>query len=140
MEKNILSRSDYHLFNKAKDVAGISDFKKIHIGCVAVYKGNIIGVGFNTNKTHPIQNYYNRYRINKGMPKLHAEINCLNQIRHLNIDFSKVKLYVNRICKDQEYAICRPCPSCMAAIKDLGIQNIYYTTNEGYAYEKIRRN
>ena len=51
MEKNILNRSDYHLFNKAKDVAGISDFKKIHIGCVAVYKGNIIGAGFNTNKT-----------------------------------------------------------------------------------------
>lgn len=140
MEKNILNRSDYHLFNKAKDVAGISDFKKIHIGCVAVYKGNIIGAGFNTNKTHPIQNYYNRYRINKGMAKFHAEINCLNQIRHLNIQFSKVKLYINRIRKDQEYAICRPCPSCMAAIKDLGISNIYYTTNEGYVYEKIRRN
>jgi hypothetical protein len=25
----------------------------------------------------------------------------------------------------------------MAAIKDLGIRDIYYTTNDGYAYERI---
>lgn len=31
----------------------------------------------------------------------------------------------------------RPCPSCMAAIKDIGISHIYYTTNDGYAYEKL---
>ncbi len=30
----------------------------------------------------------------------------------------------------------RPCPACMAAIKELGIKNIYYTTDNGYAYEK----
>lgn len=30
----------------------------------------------------------------------------------------------------------RPCPACMSAIKELGIKNIYYTTDNGYAYEK----
>ena len=33
----------------------------------------------------------------------------------------------------------RPCPSCMAAIKDLGIKNIYYTTNDGYSYERLEK-
>lgn len=33
-----------------------------------------------------------------------------------------------------------PCPSCMAAIKDLGIRHIYYTTNDGYAYEEVENN
>ena len=34
----------------------------------------------------------------------------------------------------------RPCPSCMAAIRDLGIRDIYYTTNDGYVCERLERN
>ena len=71
------------------------------------------------------------------IPKLHAEINCISQLKHLDINFSKVKLYIYRIRKDRPYGIARPCPSCMAAIKDLGIRSIYYTTNDGFAYERL---
>lgn len=139
----MFSRQDYHYFKKAKSVAEISDFYKTHIGCIAVYQGNIIGIGCNSNKTHPVQKYYNRYRndnCNSFIPKLHAEISCINSIRNLDINFSKVKLYIYRIRKDQEYGLARPCPSCMAAIKDLGIKYIYYTTNDGFAYEETENN
>lgn len=74
------------------------------------------------------------------LQKLHAEIHCLNQIRNLNINFLKVKLYIYRIRRDQPFGLARPCPSCMAAIRDLGIRNIYYTTNNGYSYERIENN
>ena len=99
-------------------------------------------MGCNCNKTHPTQKKYNRYRClhNTGiepLPKLHAEINCINQIKHLDINFSKVRLYIYRIRKDQPFGIARPCSSCMAAIRDLGIKDIYYTTDNGYTYEKI---
>ena len=135
----MLSKIDYKYFSKARQIAGISDFRKIHIGCVAVYQGQVIGLGCNANKTHPMQKFYNRYRQQPDnlLPKLHAEISCLNQIKHLNINFTKVKLYIYRIRKDQPYGMARPCPSCMAAIKDLGIKNVYYTTDNGYVYEKI---
>ncbi len=130
---------DYRYFDKARQAALISDFHKTHIGCVAVYQGQVIGLGCNCNKTHPAQKFYNRYRKQSDsmLPKLHAEINCINQIKHLDINFSKVKLYIYRIRKDQPYGLSRPCPSCMAAIKDLGIRDIYYTSNDGYAYERI---
>ena len=130
---------DYKYFNKAHQVAKISDYKKQHVGCVAVYQGQIIGLGCNCNKTHPTQYYYNRYRKQSDtmLPKLHAEISCINQIKHLEINFSKVKLYIYRIRNDQPYGMSRPCPSCMAAIKDLGIRDIYYTTNDGYSYERL---
>ena len=84
---------------------------------------------------------YNKYRkpSENMLPKLHAEINCINSIRHLNINFSKVKLYIYRIRKDQPFGLSRPCPSCMAAIKDLGIKDIYYTTNDGYVHERIEK-
>lgn len=138
----MLSNTDYRFFDKAKQVAGISDYYKTHIGCVAVYQGQIIGIGCNCNKTHPIQHYYNRYRrqADNMLPKLHAEISCLNQIKSLTINFSKVKLYIYRIRKDQPYGIARPCPSCMAAIRDLGIRDLYYTTNDGYSYERLEKN
>ena len=137
----MLRRTDYKYFLKARQVATISDYYKTHIGCVAVYQGQVIGLGCNTNKTHPVQKFYNRYRepSDTMLPKLHAEISCINQIKHLNINFSKVKLYIYRIRKDQPYGMARPCPSCMAAIRDLGIRDIYYTTNEGYSYERLEK-
>lgn len=135
-------KSDYKYFKKARQIAMISDFANIHVGCIAVYQGNIIGIGCNCNKTHPSQKYYNKFRSNSNktelLPKLHAEINCINSIKHLDINFSKVKLYVYRIRKDQPFGLSRPCISCMAAIHDSGIRNIYYTTNYGYAHEHIK--
>lgn len=138
-ENLLMNKCDYKYFNKARRAAMVSDYDKTHIGCVAVYQGNIIGIGCNCNKTHPAQKFYNRYRKHSDamLPKLHAEISCINSIKHLDINFSKVKLYIYRIRKDQPYGLSRPCPSCMAAIMDLGIRDIYYTTNDGYAYERI---
>lgn len=138
---SMLRNVDYRYFSKARQMAAISDYYKTHVGCVAVYHGQVIGLGCNCNKTHPSQKFYNRYRKQSDsmLPKLHAEINCINQIKHLHINFFKVKLYIYRIRKDQPFGMSRPCPSCMAAIKDLGIRNIYYTTNDGYVYERIKK-
>ncbi|MGN0382772.1 MAG: deaminase [Eubacterium sp.] len=135
----MLFTKDYKYFKRAKEIAMISDYRKIHIGCIAVYQGRIIGIGYNSNKTHPIQMYYNAYRISSDslLPKLHAEIHCISQLKNMDINFSKVKLYIYRIRKKQPYGMARPCPSCMAAIRDLGIRDVYYTTDDGYTYEKI---
>ena len=136
-----MTKSDYKFFDKARQAATISDYRNIHVGCVAVYQGNIIAIGCNCNKTHPTQKFYNRYRrkTEELLPKLHAEINCINALRNLDINFSKIRLYIYRIRKDQPYGLSRPCPSCMAAIKDLGIRDIYYTTNDGYGYERLEK-
>ena len=137
----MLRNVDYRYFKKARQIANISDYKKQHVGCVAVYQGQVIGLGCNCNKTHPMQKFYNKYRMPSDymLPKLHAEISCINQIKHLDINFSKVKLYIYRIRKDQPFGLARPCPSCMAAIKDLGIRYVYYTTNSGYASENSEK-
>ena len=94
----MISKVDYKFFDQAKKISETSDFKKAHVGCVAVYKGNVIAVGCSTNKTHPAQKYYNQFRIPEGedvsmasIPKLHAEINCLNQLKHMNVNFAKVE-------------------------------------------------
>jgi deoxycytidylate deaminase len=132
-----------HYFEKAREVAKLSDFSKTHIGCVAVYQNRIVGIGCNSNKTHPNQKVYNKYRNLFAQPhsepiaKIHAEIMCLNSISKLDIDFSKVHLYVYRIRKDIPFGLSKPCNACMNAIKDLGIKHIHYTTNDGYATEDL---
>ena len=85
-------------YKKAKEISKLSMFPKVHIGCIAVYKKNIIGVGFNSRKTNPLQAKYNSYRnlvSNNGKPIndfIHAEISCLNSIKDLDIDFIKYSL------------------------------------------------
>ena len=134
----MLSKSDYRYFKKAHQAALISDFEKTHVGCIAVYQGNIIAIGCNTHKTHPKQQYYNRFRtIRYGDSKYLPKIHCLNVIRNMDINFTKVKLYVYRTRRDQDFGLAKPCASCMAAIKDLGIRQIYYTTDDGYVFEKL---
>ena len=43
----VFHNADYKYFQKAKQVANISDYQKIHIGCVAVYMGQVVGLGCN---------------------------------------------------------------------------------------------
>lgn len=129
-------------FEITKKVASNSDFDSVHIGCIAVYKGNIIAKGYNSEKTHPMQRYYNKYRVLYGnpsnmLPKVHAEMKCISLIKGMNIDFKKVKLYIYRIRYDMPFSMARPCPACMKAIMDLGIKDIYYTTENGYAHERL---
>jgi deoxycytidylate deaminase len=124
-------------FDKAKNISYLSDFKQVHIGCIAVYKKHIIGIGYNTNKTHPLQFIYNKYRDlewNGIQPKakLHAEMMCLLSIKNLSVDFSKVKLYIYREDKNGQLALSKPCKACIRAIKDLGIKEINYTDYNGY--------
>lgn len=80
-----------------------------------------------------------RYICNKPMITLHAEISCLLQIKDLDIDFNKVKLYIYREDKNGNLAISRPCGACMKLIDKLGIKTIYYTIDGGYIKE-IRDN
>ena len=138
-----MTNKDKYYFNKAKEASKLSDFNKVNIGCVAVYKNIILAKGFNTNKTNPIQHLYNQYRDlcwNNGVePKagLHAEMMVITKIKDLDIHFNQVKLYIYREDMNGNIAMCKPCRACTHAIKDLGIKEIYYTTNKEYKKECI---
>ena len=127
------------LFKFAKNMAEMSDFERQQVGCVAVYKNKIIGMGFNSTKTHPLQKEYNKVRFTGDYSPhcMHAEVHALMPIRNMDIDWSKVKVYTYRICKGNpnKGALARPCPSCQAFMRDLGIKHIYYTTSTTPVHE-----
>lgn len=132
---------DSHLFKLARECSMNSDYSgTARVGCVVVYKGTVIAKGFNSDKTHPVQDIWNvkRYKNvgNNYLPsKGHAEILALTKIKFLDIDFSKVEVFVYRELRDGSLALARPCPSCMAAIKAMGIRKIHYSTPDGFAKE-----
>lgn len=138
--------NDEHLFKAARECSFKSDYSgggKPRVGCVVVYKNTILAKGWNSDKTHTDQAKFNvmRYKDagNNYLPnKVHSEVAALTKIKYLDIDFSKVHIYVYRELKNGHLAMARPCAACMAAIKNLNIKNIHYTTNDGYAFEKIK--
>lgn len=140
--------SDSHLFKIARECSLKSDYtsncSSARVGCVVAYKGTILAKSYNSNKTHTIQAKYNVWRYNaenekKYLPaKIHSELACLQKIKYLDIDWSKVHVYVYRETKNGDIAMARPCPSCLAAIKNLGIKYIHYTSDIGYVKEVIK--
>lgn len=126
-------------FAAARAMAQLSDFPRIKIGSVAVFKHHIISSGCNTQRTEPIQKKLNIYRFPEDTNHCtHAEVACLKPLLNRNdIDFKHVDLYVYREYKNGELACARPCPSCMALIRELGIKSIYFTDFAGYSHEEI---
>lgn len=137
--------NDAHLFKAAREVSFKSDYSgggRPRIGCVIAYKGSILAKGFNTDKTHSVQAHYNELRYkdsgNRYLPaKGHSECLACAKIKYLDIDFSRVHVYVYRETRDGHIAMARPCPACMKAIRDLGIKYVHYTSNEGYCKEEL---
>lgn len=137
--------NDPHLFRIAREVSLQATYcGSARIGCIAVYRGTILAKGCNSDKTHTTQARFNVYRFknsgNRYLPeKLHAEMDVLNRIKYLDIDFSRVHLYIYREWKDGTIAMSRPCDACLTAIvEQFHIRHIHYTTDRGYAYERLR--
>ena len=140
--------NDSHLFAIARECSLKSDYKSgcssARIGCISVYKNAILTKSYNSDKTHTMQAKYNKWRYHddtdgKYLPcKKHAEIDTLSRIKYLDIDFSKVHLYIYRELKDGTRAMASCCPSCLAAIRSMGIKHIHYTTPDGEVHEVLK--
>lgn len=144
-----IKKSDMRFFEAARKEAEKSSFPRFHVGCVVVYQGNVIAADCNTEKSDTFQKKYNRYRhfnnyeshkpINHSA---HAEIKALKSIPYpvaQQIDWKKIKVFTYRICNGHQskHGLSRPCAGCMAYIKSLGIRQIYYSTDDGYAAERL---
>ena len=146
----ITSRGEEMNVNKyfvlAKNASTFSDYNKIHIGAVLVYKNKVLSVGWNTKRTSPMQNKYNKYRVFTDGSEIesnatHAEMSTLIATKYMdNVNWDKCSLFVYSEKKNGGIRLTSPCSACRMALKERGIDNIYYTNNYGgYTHERKGR-
>ena len=132
-----------HYLNLAHNACYYSDFMKTRLGAVLIYKGKVMSIGWNSNKTSPLQKDLNRLRdipvdCGEAHHTLHAEVSCLTKAKDLDIDWGRASLFICRIKKDGSRGLSRPCSGCQALIRNMGIKNVYYTTNDnGWCFERM---
>ena len=134
-------------FNIAKNASMNSTWHKQKIGSVIVCSNEVLTIGWNSNKETSIQKKYNRFRnfdCNSFPNYTHAEMDALLKLKKLynlkTIDFSKVAIFIYRERKDTGIALAKPCPACEAAIKSMGIKNVFYTGNGSLINELYLKN
>lgn len=143
----MITNNDLKFLKVCKQVSKLSDFKQTKIdACITYGKKDILSVGYNKNKTSPIQNRFNVYRNfnNKSgaIPKLHAEISAISKLPYYiyenNFNMKKSCIYIYREHKKtHSLAMALPCPACMAAIKQVGIKRIVYSCEDGIKEMRI---
>lgn len=88
-------------------------------------KNNILSFGVNSyKKTHPTQAYYAEKVGKYNSIFLHAEIDAVSKIPYNKKPYA---IYIARVGKTGEPRLAKPCKICNKAIKDSGIEKIYYT-------------
>ena len=119
------------MISNTLELASTSTDFRARIGCIITDKrGRIVSTGINQRKTHPMQSRFSKM-VNREKHFLHAEIAALVKCRK-----HPHTMYIGRLKKDDTAGLARPCPVCMAAIKEAGVKVIIYTT-EGGALEQI---
>lgn len=102
-----------------------------HLCAMIVKKNQIISIGINKNKTHPLQAKFGK---NKHAIFLHAEINAIiNSLRHIPVDeLKKCTLYVGRVLKSKKTGLARPCIGCQQAIfEEFQIKKVIFSSSDG---------
>ena len=135
-------------FQEAKLCSMISPYHRYKIGSVLVLKSGKKYYGFNQDKSHPLQEKFSALKKRKKIAKarnsfLHAEMHAIiSSLRDCKReDLEGATIYVYRTPNNKkQFAMCRPCLSCLTAIKHYKIEHIYYTTDESdFVYERMSR-
>ncbi len=114
----------------AIETAKSSPSKK-RVGAVLLKKNKVIATAVNLEKkSHPLQARFAR-RVGLG-PKifLHSEIHALIKARE-----DADTIVVARVNPQDKLRNSKPCLCCELAIKEAGVKNVYYSTDEGFLYE-----
>jgi tRNA(Arg) A34 adenosine deaminase TadA len=112
---------------------------KMKLAACLVLRNEIISVGFNSDKSHPLQK---RFAKNIDAIFKHAEVDCI--IKALKVveedDLKDATLYVYRVKKQNKgdtgwvSGLAEPCPGCQKAIEHFGIKRTVFSLEEENAY------
>ena len=132
MNLNVQEKKDRRyidlLFKVAQDVLPVGNAR---MASALVINNNVVGLGKNSYKTHPLQAKYGK---TEHSIHIHAEIDAIkNSLKRVGVDdLFKATLYISRVKKRNNngnwvFGLSAPCSGCMGAIYDFGISRIVYS-------------
>jgi deoxycytidylate deaminase len=123
-------------FRLAKNILEFSDYIPQRIGAVIMHKHRPVAVGYNIQKTNPLQQKYNIYRnftkTNGKMiyHRLHAEAMAMINLKKLGIPADECEIFVYREYRDGTASLAKPCAACMELLRENKIKKIYYSISD----------
>jgi pyrimidine deaminase RibD-like protein len=114
-------------FEIARRLSHKSDYDVHKLGAVITRGNQIVGLGFNKKKTHPLSST----RFNN----IHAELSAILNSGIKNL--SGCSIYVYRETKSGDLAMARPCVDCLKLLKKSNVAKIFYSTETGFKTEII---
>ena len=122
---NFVMKKQLKILDKAIEIASLLEGNKYKLCAIITDKRNkILSIGVNSFvKTNPLQK---KYADRLGEPDkmfIHAEIGAI-----INLPYGSKphNIYVARVNRKKSF-LAKPCPICQLALKEIGIENIYYT-------------
>lgn len=111
-------------FKLCKKLSTCSDHHQHRLGALVCSKDKILGVGFNSLRTHPKSPHF--------FKSCHAEFMAIISCSPETL--KGATLYVYRENRKGEVVNSKPCVSCMTLIQKVGIKKIYFTheCSDGY--------
>lgn len=123
---------DDPMLGLAIKVAESSKSKK-KVGAVLLHKNKVITQGVNQDtKTHPLQAKLAEMVGLDEKIYLHAEISALVRCKGEADTIVVARLGGHY---GDELRNAKPCPICSLALKEAGIENVYYSTDDGFLYQ-----
>lgn len=117
----------------------ISNNMKMKLAATIVLRNEVISIGFNSDKSHPLQK---RFCKNPDSIFKHAEVDCI--VKALKIvdeeDLKNATLYVYRVKRKHKgdtawvSGKAEPCPGCQKAIEHFGIKRTVFSLDEENVY------
>lgn len=112
----------------------INNSMKMKLAACLVIQNEIISVGYNSDKSHPMQK---RFSKNSESIFKHAEIDCIvNALKHIDAEeLKRATLYVYRVKRKEKGdtgwidGMAEPCSGCKKAIEHFGIKRVFYSTD-----------
>lgn len=105
----------------ALDLAAAATHDVTHQLCaLVVCKNQVLSVGYNQPKTHPIS-------ADTKMQQLHAEMHAVLGCPEAAVEGAEV--IVARIKPSGKPGLARPCEVCEKILRRFGVRRVFYTTN-----------
>jgi deoxycytidylate deaminase len=104
------------------------EHKQRLVAALTTRKGEVIGLGRNSMKSHPFQA---RFAKNNEAIYLHAETSALLDAINNGVNPSGATMHVIRKLRDGTLGLARPCQGCMRALAAYGVDRVVYSNEVG---------